>query len=56
MLLASLLLLVVIGVSIWFVLGRSKHAIDNLPGPPTLPILGNALDFAVTPEGIFFFF
>jgi len=31
---------------------RIKKYLDEYPGPPTLPILGNALAFAVPNEGM----
>ncbi|KAF4526065.1 hypothetical protein B566_EDAN015085 [Ephemera danica] len=42
---AIVLVLFVVAVSGWLLLNRKKHAIDLLPGPPTLPIFGNALMF-----------
>jgi hypothetical protein len=47
----AVLILVVLFVSAWFLLTR-KHEVDKLPGPRALPLLGNALSFATSREGL----
>lgn len=35
---------------------RMLYLASKLPGPPTIPLLGNALQFACGPEGKYFFY
>lgn len=39
----------------WFKSQRNKKYYQNIPMPPTVPILGNALDFTTTTGKIDFF-
>ncbi|XP_059471990.1 cytochrome P450 4C1-like [Neocloeon triangulifer] len=46
----EVILLVILFFSAWYLLTRTKHEVDKLPGPPAIPLFGNSLSFATSRE------
>ncbi|CAB3369782.1 Hypothetical predicted protein [Cloeon dipterum] len=42
--------LVILFFSAWYLLTKKAHEVDKVPGPPTLPLIGNSLSFATSRE------
>jgi hypothetical protein len=48
---AVALLVLVIAISVWALLGKGQHAIDQLPGPTSIPLIGNMYAFIGPRDG-----